>query len=62
MAAGSKKRKKSKEAPRPPQAQGQQQGHAGQGLADGQSDVQGQEMKDGRALIFVRMQTGADPG
>ena len=60
MAAGSKKRKKSKEAPRPPQAQ--QQGHAGQGLADGQSDVQGQEMKDGRALIFVRMQSGADPG
>ena len=51
MAAGSKKRKKSKEA--------QQAGHA---LADGQSDVQGQEMKDGRALIFVRIRLVGDPG
>ena len=41
--AGSKKRKKSKELV--------QQGHA---LADGHSDVQGQAMEDGRALIFVR--------
>ena len=41
--AGSKKRKKSKEAP---------QGHI---LAEGHSDVQGQAMEDGRALIFVRI-------
>ena len=44
--AGSKKRKKSKEV---------QQGHV---LADGHSDVQGQAMEDGRALIFVRMAVG----
>ena len=47
MAGGSKKRKKSKDV-----AQQQQQGmHV---LAEGHSDVQGQAMEDGRALIFVR--------
>ena len=45
MAGGSKKRKKSKDV-------AQQQGlHV---LAEGHSDVQGQAMEDGRALIFVR--------
>ena len=45
MAGGSKKRKKSKDV-------AQQQGLYV--LAEGHSDVQGQAMEDGRALIFVR--------
>ena len=50
MAGGSKKRKKSKDVAQ--QQQQQQQGlHV---LAEGHSDVQGQAMEDGRALIFVR--------
>ena len=44
--AGSKKRKKSKEV---------QQVAAGAALAEGHSDVQGQAMEDGQALIFVRI-------
>ena len=48
MAGGSKKRKKSKDVAQQQQQQGM---HV---LAEGHSDVQGQAMEDGRALIFVR--------
>ena len=48
MAGGSKKRKKSKDVAQQQQQQGL---HV---LAEGHSDVQGQAMEDGRALIFVR--------